>query len=125
MDREEIQKIAENWINCHNEYEATGNLSANAYELDELIYKSPQKALKVILEILVTIPKESESSLFQALAAGPAEVLLVYKGGEVIEQIEHEAKCNADLRLLLGGVWQSSIQPEVWQCILKLRSQSW
>ncbi|RIA31608.1 hypothetical protein DFO61_2332 [Ectopseudomonas oleovorans] len=125
MDREEIQEIAENWVRCQNEYEASGSLSAGAYELDELIHKDPHKALKVILETLSIIPKRPESNLVQALAAGPLEILLVYKGSEVVKEIEHEALQNADLRLLLGGVWQSSIQAEVWSSILKFRSESW
>jgi hypothetical protein len=125
MDRDEIQEIAERWVKCESEYEKVGEHSAGAYELDELIRNNPHKALKVILAVLSNTPRRPESSIFQALAAGPLEVLLVYKGNEVINQVEHEASQNADLRLLLGGVWQSTIKPEVWSSVLKLRSESW
>lgn len=125
MDRDEIREIAQRWVNCESEYEKSGKHSADSYEPNELVHDDPHKALKVILEVLSTIPIRPDNKLFQALAAGPFEVLLVYRGGKVVKQIEHEAPQNAGLRRLLGGVWQSTIEPEVWNSVLKLRSESW
>ncbi|WP_339522081.1 DUF6869 domain-containing protein [Pseudomonas sp. EA_35y_Pfl2_R111] len=125
MDRAEILRIAEKWISYYREYELTGKLLAGGDELNELVYSAPKEALEIVFEILSKINQQPENSLFQQLAAGPMEMLLVYQGDTIIELVEHEAARSAEFRLLLGGVWQSTTHENIWQRVLQSRSQAW
>ena len=125
LDRAEILRIAEKWISYYREYELTGKLLADGDELNDLVYSAPKKALEIVFEILSKINLHPEDSLFQQLAAGPMEMLLVYQGEAIIELVEHEAARNAAFRLLLGGVWQSTTRENIWQRVQQSRSQAW
>jgi hypothetical protein len=59
------------------------------------------------------------------LAAGPLEDLLAHHGLSFIERIEKEARVYAAFRHLLGGVWPSSIKPEVWRRVENIRGVAW
>jgi hypothetical protein len=59
------------------------------------------------------------------LAAGPLEDLLAYHGPSFIDRVEKEARVYAAFRHLLGGVWPSSIKPEVWRRVEKIRGTAW
>jgi hypothetical protein len=49
-----------------------------------------------------------------ALAAGALEDLLSYHGPSYIERVESLARSNPRFALMLGGVWQFQMSPEIW-----------
>jgi hypothetical protein len=61
----------------------------------------------------------------QHLAAGPLDDLLAAHGSALIERIETEARRNPAFNLLLGGVWQNTMSPDVWGRIQAARLEVW
>ena len=59
------------------------------------------------------------------LAAGPLEDLLSYNGDHVVDQVDLLARRDPSFRLLLNGVWDSSIAPDVLSRLEKYRGSRW
>lgn len=59
------------------------------------------------------------------LAAGPLEDLLAGAGAAHIDDVEDLARRDVRFNHLLGGVWKSSIDPEVWQRVCRVRKTTW
>ncbi|MGN2254352.1 DUF6869 domain-containing protein [Frateuria sp. GZRe12] len=76
-------------------------------------------------KILGRIDCSSPNPLLAALAAGPLEDLLAKNGGVVVDRVEMLARRNPHFRLLLNGVWGSSIKPQVLSKLAKYRDQRW
>ncbi len=96
-----------------------------AARVDDLVREDADRGLQVILLILEGIDPQPTSSLFQVLAAGPLEGLLVHHGPAVIDRVEQLAADDRRFNLLLGGVWPSSIAPEVWARVVAIRGEVW
>jgi hypothetical protein len=88
-------------------------------QVSELSRTDPIAALKDIREIQGRNPS---APVLANLAAGPLEDLLVYKGPEVIDQIEALAQGDPAFRELLSGVWRNRIREDVWNRVQALIS---
>lgn len=91
-------------------------------ELSAMSRDQPLKALSAILAILSQHPGPKATEL---LAAGPLEDLLVENGPLVIDEIERRAEADSNVAMLLGGVWQSEMDLDVWKRVEKARSRKW
>lgn len=81
------------------------------FEFD-IVDKNPDLALDFILEILSLNPS---NVVIEVLAAGPLESVLSKHGIEIISRVENQARNNPQFAMLLGGVWKSTIDDQVWQ----------
>jgi hypothetical protein len=91
-------------------------------ELSSMGLDQPLEALSVILTVL---SKNPSPKAIELLAAGPLEDLLVANGPLVIDEIERRAESDSNVAILLGGVWQSEIDIEVWKRVENVRSRKW
>ena len=123
-----LQAAAKRWIKYwrskHTLEEGFVDVEGNE-RIDDLVREDADRGLEVIRLILDGIDPEPESALFQVLAAGPVEDLLVHHGAAVIDRVEQLARDDSRFNLLLGGVWPSSIAPEVWSRVEKARREVW
>ncbi len=81
----------------------------------------PERALRLILQIL---QRDHASEVIAILAAGPLEDLLSGHGPKMIDAIEEEARQNPKFAFLLGGVWPSDIDSDVWRRVELVRVRS-
>ena len=122
------QEAAHRWIKYWRSKETLeeGFVDVDANErVDDWVREDADRGLEVILAILEGIDAQPTSSVFQVLAAGPVEDLLVHHGPAVIDRIEQIAETDDRFNLLLGGVWQSSIAPDIWARVEKIRRKVW
>ena len=85
--------------------------------IDRLVREDPTQAWAVVTELVAQCP--SDEALFY-VAAGPLEDLLAKHGPEVIDRIEEAARRDPKVRLCLSGVWGNSIDPAVWERLMRL-----
>jgi len=83
----------------------------------------PEKLWSFIKETLNS--PECDDRIISNLAAGPLEDLMNEKGEEFIDRVVVEARRSPKFNLLLGGVWESSIDPTVWKQIKTIRLKVW
>lgn len=83
---------------------------------------APESAWCAIVELSRQPLTQDEIAV---LAAGPLEDLLAYHGRDFIDRIEKEARVYGSFRHLLGGVWPSSIEEEVWRRVEAIRGPAW
>ena len=113
---------------CHSKLPAptAEELEVEWFEGGELMLGSvedvPEEVWSAILKILRHKLTDEQEPL---LAAGALEDLLVHHGPLFIERVEREATQNPSFNHLLGGVWHSSIQDDVWKRIQKARQEVW
>ena len=117
-------EVAAAWIEKWND--AKPSVLTRELDLDWDIPRSnPELCLQSILEILAKIPAEPANRHFQVLAAGPLEDLLVNHGPAFVERIGVLARQDPAFRLLLNGVWSSSVNPSVVAKLSKYRTSPW
>lgn len=121
---EELEAIATAWIAEHKDYrERRGTTIGWGYqELNRLCRDDAGRALAVIEMICA---KNASDPIMEVLAAGPLENLLAAHGSSIIDRIEQLARTSETFRDLLGGVWKSTIDGEVWRRIEAARSGTW
>jgi hypothetical protein len=127
MDSQSPTEIAEEWIQAWsgNESPAVG-AGVGASRLDwELPRENPELCLESIINVLARIDGSSPNRLLSVLAAGPLEDLLAVNGHIVVEQVEVLARRSPEFRLLLNGVWDRTIKPDVLSKLAKYRNQRW
>jgi len=118
--------LAIDWIEKWSSSNAGKTANSAASGLDnEIPRENPRLCLDAIMEILDRIPSDPSDHYFQVLAAGPLEDLLVYNGQVTIDDIELFARQSASFRLLLNGVWSSSINSSVLARLAKYRTNPW
>ncbi len=71
-------------------------------ELLDIVTKSPQQALKIIISLL---NRTSDINIITIIAAGPLENLLVDHGLALKEQIQKYAVFNNNMKTALANVW--------------------
>jgi hypothetical protein len=115
METRDREQLIATWIKHHKDSRASGAVPDDTFwaweELDHLCSTDPTTALATILTILAT---DQSDVVVENLAAGPLEDLLVRHGEEFIDRIEVEATKNPAFKLLLGGVWENTMDPTVW-----------
>jgi hypothetical protein len=125
---DEPTRLATDWIAYWEHKFRTGNFppSSHVDDLDDAVYNKPDlawEAIKVAVAQLASRPDRIES--VEVLAAGPVEDLLRDHGPSVIDRIETEARRNPAFNYVLGGVWATSIAPEVWERVEQIRNEAW
>ena len=122
----DIKLLAKEWIAYWEEHGRTDKFSDSDISsvLDDLSQHNPDAAWAVIMEILQSIDPRPENPLFRVLAAGELEDLLGDQPG-LIGRVEEEARRNPQFNLLLGGVWEGGMTPEVWARVQKCRLNTW
>ncbi len=90
--------------------------------MEELVHNFPEEAFEVIKLILAA---DDSHEIVGPLAAGPIEDLLSGHGLRMIDAIESEARRDPKFNDALGGVWQSSTSPEVWERVTQARKATW
>ena len=123
----DLALIADGWIRYRRAQETLDDVTdLDAKEaVDDLVREDPDRGLMVVLKILERIEPLPTTTLFQILAAGPLEELLVHHGPAIIGRVEAQAQDDERFNLLLGGVWPNEIAPEVWARVEKIRRDVW
>ena len=123
MDSRSPDAIAEEWLLKWSTGKAVKDAdSALDFELPR---EQPDLALAAILKVLERIDTTGPNEVLGVLAAGPLEDLLNYNGDHVVDQLDLQARRDPSFRLLLNGVWDSSIAPEVLFKLAKYRGNRW
>jgi hypothetical protein len=91
-------------------------------KMEELSHRDPDLCWELIIQVLHT---PHENSVTEVLAAGPLEDLLAKFGAQVIDRVEKAALEDPLFKALLAGVWQNSIQPQVWARVEACRGEPW
>lgn len=113
-----MNNLKEKWI----EYTHTNDKALfEAWEaLNDLVFKKPQQAWKVILDIL----EQTESDeIIGNLAAGPLEDILSEHGDVFIDEVEIQARQNPKFTKLVLGVYQGGMSDNVWSRIQVLQGK--
>jgi len=123
----DVALIADNWIRYWRAKETPDDVTDLDADkrVNKLARQDPDLAFSVILKILERIEASPTEKLFQVLAAGPLEDLLAHHGPAVIDRVEAHARDDERFNLLLGGVWPSTITPNVWARLKKIRREVW
>ena len=127
MDTQSPTEIAEEWIRAWSGTKppAVGPGVSESCLDWELPREDPVLCLESIIKVLGLIGGSSPNRLLSVLAAGPLEDLLAENGHVVVEQVEVLARRSPEFRLLLNGVWDSTINPGVLSKLAKYRNQRW
>ena len=128
MTTDEATRLANEWIAYWEHRFRTGKFPPSDYEddLDEAVQEKPElawEAIKVTVAQIATRPERVQ--LVEVLAAGPVEDLLHYHGPAMIDRVETEARRNPGFNQVLGGVWGSRIDPDVWERVEQIRNEVW
>ena len=118
------EDLAEAWITAHSSSVSPEERDKNFWAYGRLyclVLDSPHQAWTAILTIL---DKDASEDTMMNLAAGPLEDLLSKHGPEVIDRVEKEAHANPTFSNLLGGVWQSGTDDQIWKRIERVRDLS-
>lgn len=113
------KKLIETWIELQKCRRAGGecdDLFWAYIELDKLVSNEPNKALDIIGNI---INVDDSDVVAENLAAGPLEDLLVRHGESILDSIIDLSKKDIKFYSLLGGVWENTIDKDVWDKIQK------
>ena len=116
----ETAELADAWIALQKAKENSPEYERLFWASEEIWYlcwKQPEIAWVAIKEIL---EKDCSGRILENLSAGPLEDLMVYHGPALIQRVEAEARQNRTFASLLGGVWQNSMDPRVWERIQKV-----
>jgi hypothetical protein len=127
MHSQSPAEIAEGWIRAWSGTKppAVGPGVSESCLDWELPREDPVLCLESIIKVLGRIDGSTPNRLLSVLAAGPLEDLLAENGHVVVEQVEVLAGRSPEFRLLLNGVWDSAIKPEVLSKLAKYRNQRW
>jgi len=122
METSQPFEIAEEWIQKWSDPETPAIDPGLESVLDwELPCEQPTLCLAAILEVLRHIDRSKPSHLLSVLAAGPLENLLNYNGDAVVDEIDSLARTSPQFRLLVNGVWDRDIKPNINARLAKYR----
>lgn len=127
METRPASEIAEEWIEKWSASEVppvAADVGAGALDW-ELPREQPGLCLAAIVEVLDRIDASTPNHLMGLLAAGPLEDLLFHSGPAVVDEVDLLARRNPGFRLLLNGVWDSDIKPDILAKLAKYRSSRW
>src|SRR5579871_2221062 len=113
--------LVDAWIALHQAQPGSPVHEANLWAfstLDKVCWNAPLDALSIIKAIWDT---DQTPAMAENLSAGPLEDVLARHGQIVIDHVEAHASSDTSFAYLLGGVWDSRIEPGVWQRVEKVR----
>lgn len=126
MNVEDKTHIVNTWIEHQHTARALGKIPEETFwaceKLYDIVHQQPELAWELILEILTT---DQSNVIYENLAAGALEDLLVYHGDEYIDKVEEQAKQNPNFNELPGGVWKNSISEKIWSRVEKAGKNVW
>jgi len=111
----ELEQLAKAWIKFQYEFRVDKENEENLWAAEKLWglnEDDPETAWIVINKILSL---DDSNTVLECLSAGPLEELLSNHGPDFIDRIEMEAKKNNKFAFLLGGVWKSSINDDIYK----------
>lgn len=120
-------EIAREWIDAWSEGKtAAVGAGVGGSVLDwDLTREQPELAWDAILEVLAVVGADIGDRRIAVLAAGPLEDLMSEHGKMMIDGVELHARQNPNFARLLGGVWRSDIDEEVWERMGKFARRGW
>ncbi|CAA6694908.1 MULTISPECIES: DUF6869 domain-containing protein [unclassified Lentimonas] len=113
--------LPQDWI-CYQKTNDDKYWDAVDHVMD-LTSSNPEALWNFIKETLNS--PDCDDTVISNLAAGPLEDLMNRKGKQFIDRVVVEARQSVKFNNLLGGVWESGIDPEVWQKIESIRKKVW
>lgn len=125
MSNDTMNKIAEAWVRMYQAKEDSSERDENfwAYnKLSDLGDQDPEGCFEII-EIIRRMT--TDDSVLANLTSGPLEDLLAKHGSLFIDRIERAAKSDAQVRRLLGAVWQNAIPDSIWKRIQLIADPTW
>jgi uncharacterized protein DUF6869 len=128
MSLEKATRLAAEWIAYWEHRFSTGKFPPSDYmdDLDDAVHESPDLAWQAIKLVVGQIKARAhEDRLVEVLAAGPVEDLLRLHGPAVIDRVENEARRDPAFNNVLGGVWSTTIDPDVWERVEHIRNKVW
>ena len=117
----EPKLIAQAWIDQYSKSISKQEKALGAWVDDALscaFYNDADYAFEIIEEIHDIDSNQEHVDLF---SAGPLEELLTHQGSAIIGKIELKAKKDKAFAKVLGGVWQNSMQDDIWERVKKVR----
>ena len=122
-----LQATAEGWLAYQRSVrtDAVGarvdsdneDLFSFTIQVDDLVRHRPEAAWFAIQLIFLKCASDLERA---CLAAGPLEDLLAKHGAAFIDRVELAASTDPGFKELLTGVWQSGIDPPIWERIQRV-----
>ena len=127
MDEVELNRIVEAWITGHEVAIGTPSYESNWWAINLIIKWSLDDDAAGLLWrfILATYKRDISDRVVAVLAAGPLEDLLARHGALYIDRVEQLARDDEKFNCLLGGVWRSGMQKEVWRRVKVVRKEVW
>jgi hypothetical protein len=128
MDARDAPEIAAEWLAKWSGPEpaavAPGDCGDSVLDY-ELPRENPELCWRSILHVLSAIGPDLTDRRFAVLAAGPLEDLMCHHGSAFIDRVETEARSDPAFALLLGGVWRSDIEDNVWKRMQQVAKGGW
>jgi len=121
MQTDEIEKLADEWVDTRRIGGSLENLVLDW----ELPFSNPEFCLDVIVRVLEKIDPIAEESLFNLLAFGPLEDLLIENGKAVVDRVEVLARTSPVFRRLLNVVMGSDVDESVKARLSKYLENPW
>lgn len=113
--------VAQGWIERYEAIQANGEgspqaqRSFSAYEaFSTLVGEDPESAWRAVLFV---VERTDNEFVLENLAAGPLETLIGRYGDKFVDRIESRAAVDEKFRWLLGGVWEGTMSPAIWERI--------
>jgi len=103
----ELGLVAKDWVT----YQETRWAS---WEVDRIARHEPADQA---IGLLCSLAEAGDSSARGTIGAGPLENLLVYRGHELIAQVEDVARRSSAFREALSGVWRRGMNDTLWRRI--------
>lgn len=125
MSNGSMNEVAKAWVKMYQTKEDSSERDENfwAYnKLSDLCDYDPEGCFEMI-EIIRRM--SNDDAVLANLASGPLEDLLAKHGNLFIDRIETAAKFDAQVRRLLGAVWQNAISDSIWKRIQLVADPAW
>ena len=126
MNVEDKTHLVNTWIEHQHKTHTLGKIPKETFwaceKLYDIVRQQPDLAWELILELLMT---DQSNVIYENLAAGALEDLLVNHGEKFIDKVEEQARQNPNFNELLGGVWRNAISENIWSRVEKVRKNVW
>lgn len=125
MENYNFDELVDTWIEyqiCDSESKEAENCFWAVRIAYSLTSKNPEELWRFTLGVLKRDPPPEALCV---LAAGPLEDLLAHHGPAFRDRIEKESAANPKFKELLGGVWESDMEDEIWKRMQAVSGEKW